>query len=97
MKGAQAYVNDQWENCGLSRLPEASEEAMRLELHFIEPRNAQFTSLFNQMSDVCVQHLREAYPGRHIHADPVVGSVVGDGSGDGITLAFQVGPAEPRG
>lgn len=92
MKGAQAYINDQWRSCGLAQLPQ-EREAMRVQLHFIVPRDAQFTSLFNEMSAVCEEHLRTAYPGRAVHAEPVAGSVVGDGSGDGITLGFQVGPS----
>jgi hypothetical protein len=65
-----------------------------VQLHFIIPRDTQFTSLLNEISAVCRRHLQEAYPGRNVHADPVVGSVVGDGSGDGITLGFHVGPAQ---
>ena len=93
MKGAQAYVNDQWESCGLSRLPQ-DPDALRIVLHFIVPRDTQFTSLLNEMSAVCATRLREAYPGREVHAEPVVGSVVDDGTGDGISLGFRVGPVE---
>src|SRR5690606_41501263 len=56
MKGAQAYINDQWRSCGLAQLPQ-EREAMRVQLHFIVPRDAQFTSLFNEMSAVCEEHL----------------------------------------
>jgi hypothetical protein len=91
MKGAEAYVNDQWSTCGLAQLPRDS-GPLHLKLHFIIPRDAQFTSLFNEISNVCRRHLQQAYPGRNVHADPVTGSVVGDGSGDGITLSFEVGP-----
>ncbi|HLV16729.1 MAG TPA: hypothetical protein VKY70_04610 [Pseudomonas sp.] len=91
MKGAEAYVNDQWNTCGLTRLPRDS-CALMVQLHFVIPRDAQFTSLLNEISNVCCRHLGQAYPGRSVHADPVVGSVVGDGSGDGICLRFHIGP-----
>ncbi len=93
MKGAEAYVNDQWNTCGLTHLPRDA-CALLVQLHFIIPRDTQFTSLLNEISAVSRRHLQEAYPGRSVHADPVVGSVVGDGSGDGITLRFHVGPAQ---
>jgi hypothetical protein len=89
MKGAEAYVNDQWNTCGLAELPEGA-ESQRISLHFIVPRDAQFTALLTHISAVAQQRLREAYPGRAVHAEPVAGSVVGDGTGDGITLVFHV-------
>ena len=89
MKGAEAYVNDQWNTCGLAELPQGA-EAQRISLHFIVPRDAQFTALLNHISTVAQRRLCEAYPGRAVHAEPVAGSVVGDGTGDGITLVFHV-------
>ncbi len=89
MKGAEAYVNDQWNTCGLAELPEGR-EAQRISLHFIVPRDEQFTALLTHISAVARRRLCEAYPGRAVHAEPVAGSVVGDGTGDGITLVFHV-------
>ena len=34
MKGAEAYVNDQWQSCGLADLPQGS-GAQAVKLHFI--------------------------------------------------------------
>lgn len=93
MKGAEAYVNDQWHHCGLDKLPQGP-GPLDITLHFIIPRDTQFTALLEDISAIAMRHLREAYPARQIHADPVQGSVVGDGSGDGICLHYHVG-AEP--
>ena len=95
MKGAEAYVNDQWEACGLSQLPQIS-SAQRITLHFIIPRSDQFTGMLEDISAICRRHLQAAYPGREVHAEPIVGSVVGDGSGDGITLGFDIGSEQLR-
>ncbi len=89
MKGAEAYVNDQWNSCGLADLPQDS-GALQVTLHFVIPRDTQFTGLLEHVCQVAERHLREAYPGRDVHAEPVVGSVVGDGSGDGIDLRYRI-------
>lgn len=92
MKGAQAYVNDQWHSSGLATLPQGPQRH-EVTLHFIIPRDAQSTGLINHICEVALQHLREAFPGREITHAPVVGSVVGDGSGDGIRLLYHVAAA----
>jgi len=93
MKGAEAYVNDQWHSSGLANLPEGV-EGHCITLKFIIPRDAQFTGLITHVCEVAQQRLREHYQGRRITHKPVVGSVVGDGSGDGIDLVFNVAPAD---
>ncbi|WP_313501587.1 hypothetical protein [Stutzerimonas nitrititolerans] len=92
MKGAEAYVNDQWHSSGLARLPEGPQEHC-VTLTFVIPRDAQTTGLLNHVSEVARQHLEKAYPGRTVTSRPVVGSVVGDGTGDGINLKFQIASA----
>ncbi|MBA1274149.1 hypothetical protein [Stutzerimonas azotifigens] len=92
MKGAEAYVNDQWDSCGLATLPQ-SPDSQKIVLKFIIPADAQFTGLINHISDVALRHLKSAYPDREVTAEPVAGSVVGDGSGDTIELAYTVDPA----
>lgn len=89
MKGAEAYVNDQWHSSGLADLPEGP-EAHSITLKFIIPRDAQFTGLLTRVCEVALNKLREHYAGRQVTHKPVVGSVVGDGSGDGIDLIFEV-------
>ncbi|TLX53965.1 hypothetical protein DN824_13795 [Stutzerimonas nosocomialis] len=92
MKGAEAYVNDQWDSCGLAKLPQ-SPDGQKVVLTFIIPADAQFTGLINHICDVGLRHLKAAYPGREVTAEPVAGSVVGNGSGDTIELTYKVGPA----
>ncbi|MBA1279334.1 MULTISPECIES: hypothetical protein [Pseudomonadaceae] len=92
MKGAEAYVNDQWHSSGLANLPEGP-EAHCITLKFIIPRDAQFTGLINHVCEVAQRRLSEFYEGRKVTHKPVVGSVVGDGSGDGVDLVFDVAPA----
>lgn len=92
MKGAQAYVNDQWHSSGLADLPEGP-QAHCITLKFIIPRDTQFTSLITQVGEAAREKLSEHYPGREVTHKPVVGSVVGDGSGDGIDLVFEVAAA----
>lgn len=92
MKGAEAYVNDQWHSSGLMRLPEGPQEHS-VTLTFVIPRNSQTTGLLNHISEVAQKHLEQSYPGRVVTSKPVVGSVVGDGTGDGINLEFQIAPA----
>ncbi len=92
MKGAEAYVNDQWHSSGLAKLPQGP-GAHHVKLHFIVPRDAQFTGLIKHICEVAQRHLCEFYPGREVTHKPVVGSVVGDGSGDGIELEFDVAAA----
>lgn len=90
MKGAQAYVNDQWQQSGLADLPRGV-GPLEVRLRFRIPRDEQFTALFEHVQRVAEQHLKEAYRGRKVHAEPVLGSVLGDGSGDAIELRYQVG------
>ncbi len=92
MKGAQAYVNDQWHSSGLAKLPEGPERHC-ITLKFIIPRDAQSTGLIVHVRDVAQERLSEFYRGRQVTHRPVEGSVVGDGSGDGIDLIFDVAPA----
>ncbi|MGK9063887.1 hypothetical protein [Stutzerimonas chloritidismutans] len=92
MKGAEAYVNDQWHSSGLADLPQ-SRDAHTVTLNFIIPRDAQTTGLITHIRDVAQRKLGEAYEGRQVTHKPVVGSVVGDGSGDGIQLAFDIAAA----
>lgn len=91
MKGAQAYVNDQWHSSGLANLPEGP-EGHCVTLKFIIPRDAQFTGLITHVGEVAQQRLSEFYKDRKVTHRPVEGSVVGDGSGDGINLVFDVAP-----
>lgn len=93
MKGAVAYVNDQWHSSGLADLPEGPERHC-ITLKFIIPRDTQFTGLINHVCEVAQQRLNDFYKGRQVTPRPVAGSVVGDGSGDGIELVFDVSPAE---
>jgi len=93
MKGAQAYVNDQWQSSGLADLPEGS-EGHCVTLKFIIPRGAQTTALISHVRDVAQQRLQEFYKGRQVTHRPVEGSVVGDGSGDGVNLIFDVAPSD---
>jgi len=62
-------------------------------LKFIIPRDEQFTGLITHVCEVAQQRLSEFYEGREVTYRPVQGSVVGDGSGDGIDLVFDVAPA----
>ena len=93
MKGAEAYVNDQWHSSGLANLPEG-EQGHCITLKFIIPRDTQTTGLITHVCDVAQQHLSDFYKGRQGTHKPVQGSVVGDGSGDGINLIFDVAPAK---
>ena len=93
MKGAEAYVNDQWHSSGLADLP-AGPQAHRITLKFIIARDAQFTSLLTHVNQAAREKLSEHYPGREVTPKPVVGSVVGDGTGDGIDLVFEVAAAQ---
>ncbi|WP_407297356.1 hypothetical protein [Stutzerimonas zhaodongensis] len=93
MKGAEAYVNDQWQSSGLADLPEGSGEHS-VTLKFIIPRDTQTTALISHVRDVAQQRLSEFYKGRQVTHRPVQGSVVGDGSGDGINLTFDVAPGD---
>ncbi|EIK53768.1 hypothetical protein YO5_15695 [Stutzerimonas stutzeri TS44] len=95
MKGAHAYVNDQWHSSGLANLPQGP-GAHDITLKFIIARDAQFTGLFEQIGKIALQHLQEAYPGRDVTHASIVGSVVGDGSGDGIRLGYHVAPSPHR-
>lgn len=90
MKGAQAYVEEQWQTSGLANLPKGP-ECQTITLHFFIKRDAQSTALINQICEVAQQRLCEAYPGRQVTHEPIVGDVVSDGSGDGINLVFHVG------
>lgn len=92
MKGAEAYVNDQWHSCGLADLPQGP-DAHTVKLHFIVPRDAQMPGLIDHINEVALRHLNELYVGRGIVPKPVVGSVVGDGTGDSIDLEFEVAAA----
>lgn len=87
MKGAEAYVNDQWNTCGLADLPRGPESHC-VTLHFILPRDAQFTGLIEHIREVAHRHLTQAYPHRQITPQPVTGDVVGDG----VRLVYRVGP-----
>lgn len=89
MKGAEAYVNDQWHSSGMADLPNGSEEQC-ITLKYIIPRDEQTTGLITHIRDVAQQKLSEHYKGREVEPRPVEGSVVGDGSGDGIELTFDV-------
>ena len=92
MKGAEAYVNDQWHSSGLADLPEGP-QAHRVTLTFIVPRDTQTTGLLNHIAEVAQQKLQSFYPDRTVTSKPVSGSVVGDGTGDGINLEFEIAPA----
>ena len=92
MKGAEAYVNDQWQSCGLAKLAQDS-ETHTVTLHFIIPRDTQMPGLIDHIADVAQRHLEEFYEGREVKHKPIVGSVVGDGTGDGIDLEFEVAAA----
>lgn len=92
MKGAEAYVNDQWQSSGLADLPEGP-QAHSVTLTFIIPRDTQTTGLFNHIVEVAEQKLQAFYPDRAITPKPVSGSVVGDGTGDGVCLEFDIAPA----
>ncbi|MGM3387736.1 hypothetical protein KXR94_08785 [Stutzerimonas stutzeri] len=92
MKGAEAYVNDQWHSSGLADLPKRP-EPHSVTLTFIVPRDAQTTGLITHIRDVAQQKLHEAYGDRQVTHKPVVGSVVGDGSGDGVELVFDIAAA----
>jgi len=89
MKGAEAYVNDQWQSSGLADLP-SGPQAHQVTLHFIVPRDAQSPGLLEHICEVAQRHLCDFYEGRKVTHKPVAGSVVGDGSGDGIALEFAV-------
>ncbi|UNG20746.1 hypothetical protein [Stutzerimonas zhaodongensis] len=93
MKGAEAYVNDQWHSSGLADLPEGPQSHC-VSLKFIIPRDTQSTGLITHIRDVAQKRLSEFYKGRQVIHRPVQGSVVGDGSGDGINLVFDVAPAK---
>jgi len=93
MKGAEAYINDQWQSSGLADLPEGPDKHC-ITLKFIIPRDTQFTGLVTHVCEVAEKRLSEHYAGRQVTHKPVVGSVVGDGSGDGIDLIFEVAAAE---
>ena len=92
MKGAEAYVNDQWHSSGLADLPDGA-QGHCVTLKFIIPRDTQSTGLITHVCEVAQQRLSEFYKGRQVTHRPVQGSVVGDGSGDGINLVFDVAPA----
>ena len=92
MKSAEAYVNDQWQSSGLGDLPRGPDEH-HVRLHFIVPRDAQSPGLIDHIYEVAQRHLCDFYTGREVTHKPAVGSVVGDGSGDGIDLDFNVAPA----
>ena len=49
--------------------------------------------LIDHINEVALRHLNELYEGRGVVPKPVVGSVVGDGTGDGIDLEFEVAAA----
>jgi len=93
MKGAQAYVNDQWHSSGLADLPDGP-EGHRITLKFIISREDQTTGLMDHVREVAQRRLAEHFAGRDVSSRPVEGSVVGDGSGDGIDLVFDVAPVE---
>ena len=92
MKGAESYVNDQWHSSGLAELPKG-DQSHSVTLTFIIPRADQTTGLINHISEAAEKHLQEIYQGREVSAKPVAGSVVGDGSGDGVELVFDVAAA----
>lgn len=89
MKGAEAYINDQWHSSGLANLPEGP-GPHSLTLRFVIPRDAQFTGLLNHICESLQERLTQHYPARRITHKPIVGSVVGDGSGDGVEFKFEV-------
>jgi len=60
------------------------------------PRQEQFTALFEQIRELGLTHLREAYPDREVSAEPVLGSQLGDGSGDFIEVHYRIA-ARPEG
>ena len=91
MKGAQAYVNDQWHSSGLANLPEGP-EGHCITLKFVISRDDQTTGLIDHIREVAQQRLTELYGGRDVTSRPVQGSVVGDGSGDAVNLVFDVAP-----
>ncbi|MFC3607411.1 hypothetical protein [Stutzerimonas tarimensis] len=93
MKGAQAYVNEQWQASGLASLPKGP-ECQTITLHFFIKRDAQNPALINQICEVAQQHLCETYQGRQVTHEPITGDVVGDGTGEGINLVFHVGSVE---
>ncbi len=93
MKGAEAYVNDQWHSSGLADLPEGV-QGHCVSLKFIIPRDTQSTGLITHIRDVAQKRLSEFYKDRPVTHRPVQGSVVGDGSGDGVNLVFDVAPAK---
>lgn len=95
MKGAEAYINDQWQTCGLAELPRG-DEALDVTLRLMIPRQEQFTALFEQIRELGLTHLREAYPDREVSAEPVLGSQLGDGSGDFIEVHYRIA-ARPEG
>lgn len=92
MKGAEAYVNDQFHSSGMADLP-AGPEQHSITLTFIIPRDAQFTGLINHVCEVAQRRLVQFYEGRQVTHKPVQGSVIGDGSGDGIVMHFEVAAA----
>jgi len=92
MKGAEAYVNDQWQSCGLADLPQ-DPGAHTVILHFIVPRDAQMPGLITHIGEIAQRHLSDFYDGRAVSRKPATGSVVGDGSGDGINLEFEIAAA----
>lgn len=92
MKGAEAYVNDQFHSSGMADLP-AGPEPHSITLTFIIPRDAQYTGLINHVCEVAQRRLSEFYEGRQVTHKPVQGSVIGDGSGDGIVMHFHVAAA----
>lgn len=93
MKGAQAYVNDQWHSSGLADLPDGP-QGHCITLKFIIAREDQTTGLIQHIREVAQRHLAERYQGRDVSSLPVEGSVIGDGSGDGIDLVFNVSAAQ---
>ncbi|WP_417775894.1 hypothetical protein [Stutzerimonas xanthomarina] len=89
MKGAEAYVNDQWHSSGLADLPEGAQSHC-ITLKFIIARDTQSTGLITHVCEVAQRRLSDFYKGRQVTHRPVQGSVIGDGSGDGINLVFEV-------
>lgn len=92
MKGAEAYVNDQWNSSGLADLPQGT-DSQCVTLRFVISRDEQYTGLIEHICKVAQRHLCEAYPGRDVTPEPVQGSVVSDGTGDGIELVFNISAA----